>query len=451
MGTTPELPNSKQTEENLIASLLIDPDAILRIGGTGLTADDFFNPANKLVYRVIERLASQGEAADLVTVGNALEQINGKTGNALDYIGGRAELSRLVAMLPTTIYAADYARDVRDLAFRRNLITACSKITAAAYNHEGTRDALQQSASELFGKAVQVEDEHSHLYGTDDALLDYLVHQQERQQRLKADPYALITTPWSEINRLLIALDDGMVQVIAARPGVGKTIWMENVAEYNAQRKKAIAFYHLELSHQFMLDRRMARWSGVAYDELRKGENGQKVEQATDAIRQWQKNMTYIHCPGWSAERIMADAARLQGEGRADIVIIDYLQKLSMPDSRYRNEASIIGGQVAHIKDAAERLQFPVILGCQVTRDIKHRGQDGRAMLTDLYGSGMIEAYSNQVCILHAPILDEDEGPYELEPRELYVDKNTQGALGMVNLAHRCGRFRLEQPAGRPA
>jgi replicative DNA helicase len=446
MGTQ-ELPNSRQTEENLIASLLIDPDAILRIGGTGLVPEDFYTPGHKLVYKVIQRLAAKGEAVDLVTVGNALEQVNGKTGNALDYIGGRAELSRMVALLPTTIYAADYARDVRDLAFRRNLIGACTKIITDSYNHEGTRDALQQTAAETFGKAVQVEDEHSHLYGTDEALLDYLVRQQERQEQLKRDPFALVTTPWSDVNRLLIALDVGMVQVIAARPGVGKTIWMENVAEYNAQRNKAIAFYHLELSHQFMLDRRMARWSGVTYDELRKGENGEKVERATDAIRQWQKNMTYIHCPGWSAERIMADAARLQAEGKADIVIIDYLQKLAMPESRYRNEASIIGGQVAHIKDAAERLGFPVFLGCQVTRDLKQRGATGRAQLTDLYGSGMIEAYSNQVCILHVPTMDDDEGPYELEPRELYVDKNTQGALGMVNLAHRCGRFRLEQPA----
>lgn len=424
--------------------MLIDPDALLRIGGTGLTPEDFYTPGHKLIYRVVERLAGRGEAVDLVTVGNTLEQINGRNGNALEFIGGRAELSRLVSLLPTTIYAADYARDVRDLAFRRNLITACTKIITDSYNHDGTRDALQQAAAETFGKAVQVEDEHSHLYGTDEALLNYLVTQQERQDQLKRNPNAMVKTPWAPVNALLVTLDPGMVQVIAATPGVGKTIYMENVAEYNAARGKAIAFYHLELSHQFMLDRRMARWSGKTYDELRAGYAGPEVQQATANISAWQKNMTYIHCPGWSAERIMADAARLQAEGKADIVIIDYLQKLAMPESRYRNESSIIGGQVGHIKNGAERLQFPVFLGCQVTRDFKGRGTAGRAQLSDLYGSGMIEAFTNQVVILHAPAKDDYEMPEGLEARELYIDKNTQGALGMVELAHRRGRFRLE-------
>lgn len=442
-NTIEQQPNSREAEEALLGSILIDPDAILRVTAQGLLPAHFYRPGNQVIYRAMLTLFQRGEAIDHVTLASALEQVRHGQGTALAFIGGASELTRLIGETVTSVHAEHYARVVQDLAFRRGLIDAAREISALAYEHEGTRDQLQEQAAERFAEAVAVTDERSHLYGTDDALVDYLVTQGDRQERLEQDPHALVLTPWQELNAMLVDVDAGIVHVVAARPGVGKTIYLENVAEYNAMRGKAIAFYHLELSHQIMLDRRMCRWSGVPYEKLRAGYSGREVIDALDKIRVWQRNVTYVHCPGWSAERIMADVARMQAEGRADVVVIDYLQKIPQPDMRNRNEASVIGKLVSCIKDGAERLGVPVFLGCQVTRDLKSRGANGRPTKDDLFGSGLIEAYTNQIVILHEPD-QESKFPSRYETRELYVDKNSQGRKGKVLLQHVEGQFRFE-------
>lgn len=445
-ATTDQQPHSNEIEEALLGSLLIDPDAVIRIAAIGLASDDFWSPAHQAIYKTVQELVGHGTAIDYTTVGNALDQSRHNGQTFLEYVGGWPKLSRLITKTPTTVHVTDYATQLKALSFRRKLIVVSGRLAGMGFNHSGTLEQAQQDAMRMFADAIHLEDGDSHLYGTDDLMTAYLVNQERRAAQLKADPYSLVTTPWPDVNRYIPDVGPGIVHLIAARPGVGKTIYLENVAEFNATRGKTVAFYHLELDHQFMMDRRVCRHSGVTYDELRHGYNGPALGPAIDRINEWKGNVTLIHCPSWPVERIMADAVRLNAEGKADIVLIDYLQKIPVPDVRNRNEWGLVGRVVGSIKDAAERLKIPVFLACQVIREMERRGDTAIPRMSDLYGGTFIESFCNQIVILHSrqDTAQEEQDDYPTGSREVYIVKNTQGATGKAELVHFRRQYRFE-------
>lgn len=428
-------PNDQLAERAVLGSLLIDNAAILEIQAMGLRSADFYMGLHGDVFRVMCELTSQRRAVDFVTLCSALEnKKDGKGQSCLEAIGGPAVLTRLLTDTPTAMHAKHYAQIVRDLAYRRRLIEASAKLATVAYDHEGTRDVLQRDLSKIFNDAVGIADKGAHLYG-DDLLVDYLINQRDRAERLAEDPDCLITTPWADLNRALIELEPGALHVVAAPTGIGKTIYMECMAEHNARHGKSVAFYHLELSHQTMLDRRMARHSGIQVWQLRKGYDGEEVHRATGFLSSWQQHIAYIHCPGWSANRVVADLHGLHARGMADLAIVDYLGKLAMPALGGRNEASAIGSyRMEPLKTCAEQLGIPIVTGSQLNRARRAR-RDKRAVLDDLRSSGEIAEKANQVIVIHrvkSPYGKErfdHQKPIEIE---FQVEKNSQGIAGIV-------------------
>jgi len=434
------LPQDNDAERAVLGSLLIDPDAMLRVREVTLEPRDFYQETHGLIYRAMLDLADRWQPVDAVTLAAALDSKQNGHGSQLALIGGPAYLTGLIETTPTSVHAATYAGVVKALAQRRRIISVAADIAAQAQEHDGPIDALYSSVTAAMLGVVDVAGPHSHLYGTDDTLLGYLTTQSAREELLKRNPNALAQTGIPDLDALLGNLEPGTVLAIAARPGVGKTILMEQVAEHNARHGKRVAFYHLELSHQFMLDRRMAKHSGIPLDRLRRGYNGPEVGRAIDAMHGWQSNLVYIHCPGWSAERIAADMTRLAARGECDVAIVDYLQKLALPDKRGWNTAMLYGLMAEALKTAAEQLAIPLVLGTQVSRDWKQTG-DKRPTAGDIRNSGEIEEKVNQIVVLHRPETREGQKGATTETIEAHVEKNTGGPLGSCELVHLPGRF----------
>ena len=234
-----------------------------------------------------------------------------------------------------------------------------------------------------------------------------------------------------------------MLHVVVARPGVGKTIYLEGVAEHNARRGHTVALYHLELSHSLMLNRRMARYSGIPIGRLRRGYQGPELAHALDEIRPWHHRITYIHCAGWSAERIAADMVRLRAKGECDVAVIDYLQKLRWPEHKGANVAAIMGIMAETLKNVAENLGISVITAAQVNRSWKGNA-DKRPHIEDLRSSGEVHEKCNQAVVLHRQQEREDRrGGGSTETIEVAVEKNTTGDVGRLELYHQLGRFRF--------
>lgn len=445
------LPHDEEAERSVIGSLLIDPDAVLRTEEAGLAARDFYDRRLGWIYEAAQALAMRREPIDAFTVARELEQApDSADGNRLAVLGGDAALTALIVGTPSSVHAGYYAEIVMRDARRRRLIAAGADVAAASHQHEGDLSELYDLVSQILFGAMERSDADSHLYGGSQALGHYLDNQERRQDRLARDPDALLKTYWADVDRMVGDFQPGQLVIVGATTSVGKTMAMEQIAEANAKRGHAIAFYHLELSHQSMLDRCVARCSGIDARRLREGYMGEEVSRALGDISAWHDRITLIHCPGWTAERIAADIMRLHAQGRCELAVIDYLQKVSMPDRRGYSPSKLIGLQVEAFKNTAEQIGIPIVLGSQVSRYFKMTANK-RPTMDDLRDSGEIEEKANIVLMLHNPTPREDRrDDQKTEVIELHVEKNTDGPLGMTQLVHVKGRFLLGDMTAEP-
>ncbi len=439
------LPHSDEAEKAVIGSLLIDPDGIFRTTEVDLKPEHFYNRDLGWVFEAAQALMLQGKPIDILVLSDYLEgqkQPNGKS--RLDEIGGNTFLISLVNATPTSVNIGHYAQIVVNDARRRMLLSAAGDIAALAGDEGLEIDELMSKASGRIMPAISVEGSRSHVYGSDTALMSYLTLQQERAERLERDPQAQLIVGLSGLDRIIGELMPGYLHVVAARSSIGKTMYMECSAEANAKRNKKVVFYHLELGYDMMLDRMMARHTGIPIHELRRGYNGPELSMAIDRIVPWFRNIIFVHCPGWSAERISADIQRLRMRGECDLAIVDYLQKIALPVTHAGlNQAALYGLEAEALKICAENCQIPIMLGSQVSRDYKYRDEK-RPHMEDIRNSGEIEEKANQIVILHRPEERNQEIRFgDTEILEAAVEKNTCGGVGAVQLVHIVGRYLL--------
>lgn len=421
------LPQDEAAERALIGCLLIDPDAVMWCREVDLQPGEFFHANLGRMYGAAVSLSEQGRAVEYIAMASLVEDAD--------------LLTRLATEQVSSLHTRHFAGIIKDHARRRRLIAAAADIASQAHNVETPVEEMLASVSERFFGAADVTENASHLFGSDEAIVEYLVNQQLRADRLANNPNGQIITGMPSLDRILGDIEPGQFLVVGARTSIGKTAFMESVAEHNALRGHKVAYYHLELSHQKMLDRQMARWSGVPVQKLRQGYDGPELQRAMDLVRSRLRNMIYIHCPGWTAERIAADAAQLMARHDVSLVVVDYLGKLAYPTgARGFNEAGLVSQQVETIKNISERLNVPVIMGSQVSRDFK-QSADKKPTVNDLKGSGEIENRSNKVIILHRP--NERQEGQSSEIVEAYVEKNEDGMCGMATLRHLMGRFHI--------
>lgn len=437
MANITQPPHNLEAERYVLGAILIDPDAMMWAQEVDLKAGDFYHKGLGLIYEAAHTLAARWEPISVLSVAQVLMATK-----RINEAGGQRTLDELANACVSSAHTRYYAELIIRLSRQRRIILAAGRIAAAAQEHDGPVDGLYNETSKLFFEAVDTTAGHSHFYGSDDTLMAYLETQQKRQEALANQPELLAVTGLPDLDRLIDDIMPASLFVYVARPGVGKTMAMECAAEINARRGKAVAFYHLELTTQFMLDRRMVRVSNIPYDKIKRGYSGPEVNQATDQMRSWQRNITYIHCPGWTAARVAADMVRLNAQGKCDLAVVDYLQKLALPERKSWNPAMLYGAMAETLKNTAEQLEVPIILGSQVSRDFKGR-DDQRPRAEDIRNSGEIEEKANQIVVLHRPVARDKQESIISEPIEAYVEKNTGGPCGKVNLLHMLGRFLL--------
>jgi replicative DNA helicase len=238
---------------------------------------------------------------------------------------------------------------------------------------------------------------------------------------------------WESWNRMLDPLEPGMLAVLSAGDGQGKTIYAECLAEHWARRKNHVVFVHYELNRALMLDRRAARHTGITRRELKSGkltrEQAKMVADMRPKLTAWDGHITYLHTPGWSMEKTVQELRRLKAEGQCDVVMLDYLEK-NAPSRRqlqmfgnnsYQREAD----NVEQLKNFAEATETPVLMLAQMSKAGKSAAPELMDR-TDMRGAGEKSEKANVVILLKR---EKIEGGYSNEVN-VVVDKNTIGATG---------------------
>lgn len=435
-------PFDQQAEESVLGAMMSAPRAIVAATDRGLRADHFYSQSHRLIYAAILRLDAEGASADTVTVARILREEG-----QLEAAGGIAQLSTLVQMCPAVTNAGHYAQIVLDAATERNLHRAAIELQEVAAG-EGSAAEKIAEAERIVAEAVTVQGGDFALVGDQmgEAMLELQKAYETGKQRIG------LATGFIGFDRLTNGLKPGQLCTIAARPGMGKSLFAQNVAEHVAGRGKTVCIFSLEMATDEIGLRMIASQARVAHDKIERGAlSADEWGKVREAHRRIQEELPIYTVDGSAnVTELRARARRLQRKHGLDLLIVDYIQLLSDPrpggkDSR-ENEVSRISRA---LKMLARELKVPLISLAQLNRGVELR-TNKRPTLADLRESGSIEQDSDIVAFLYRDEYYDPDSP-DAGVVEVIVSKQRAGATGTTKLRAVLEQCRFANEAREPS
>ncbi len=387
------IPANPEAEEAVLGSLLIDPDAIIKVASF-LKPDDFYREKNGWIYQAILDLHERREPADFVTLVDELERRD-----QIQQVGGAAYITSLINSVPTAVHVEHYAHIVERTATLRRLIGAAGQIAALAYEEAEDVDEVVDRAEQLI---FNVSERRIHRDLTPvrqimHAVVDRLDYLHRHRGELLGVP-----SGFTKLDKLLGGFQKSDLIILAARPGMGKTSLALNFAVNAAKRYgQRVAFFSLEMSSEQLVQRLLAAETGINQQRLRLGEiNDDEWPILMEAAGVLSETLLFIDdTPAVSALELRTKARRLQAEHGLDMVIVDYLQ-LMRSDTRTENRVQEISYISRSLKSLARELEVPLIALSQLSRAVESRG-DHKPILSDLRDSGSIEQDADIVMFIY--------------------------------------------------
>ncbi|HBE90293.1 MAG: replicative DNA helicase [Candidatus Andersenbacteria bacterium RIFCSPHIGHO2_12_FULL_46_9] len=424
-------PHSYEAEESVLGCLLIDKDALVKVGDF-LSADDFYKEANRKIYDICVELFNKGITIDVVSVVNRL-----KEKKLLVAVEGEAHIAHLATVVPTAGSVVHYARIVQKYGSLRRLITAAASINELGFNEANEiEQTLDDAERLLFG----VSREHS--YQQFSKISDALEAAFERIDKLHKGDKDLrgITTGIPQLDLKLAGWQKSDLIILAARPSMGKTALALDFARHAALSGVPVGIFSLEMSQEQLVDRMLAAHAHVDLWRMRTGKletDGEydDFSRLGEAMSELSEAPIYIddHASN-NVMGIRTMARRLQAEHGLGLLIIDYLQL--MESNRYKdNRVQEVSDISRSLKKLALELNVPVLALSQLSRAVELRG-DQRPRLSDLRESGSIEQDADVVLFIHRTTTDTDEQRYKTEVVDisLLIEKHRNGPTGEIPL-----------------
>jgi len=418
-------PQNIEAEAAVLGSMLIDECAIAR-AIEKLRPESFYHPPHKKIFQTLILLFEENKAVDLVTL---TEQFT--MDQTLPTVGGASYLTELTSAVPTSANIDHYIQIVHEKFILRSLIHAATQIATEGYEASQDADALLDQAEkmifEIAGRRFQTETT---------LLKDVVTRCIETIDRLyqRKEHITGIPTGFHEFDIQTAGLQRSELVIVAARPSMGKSAFVTNIAEHvGITEKIPTAIFSLEMSKEQLTQRMLCSQARVNGHKVRTGFLAQSDwPKLTDAANKLSKAPIFIDdTPGISMLELRAKARRLKTQYDIQLLIVDYLQ-LMQSDRRLENRQQEISAISRSLKALARELNTPVIAVSQLSRAVESR-TDHRPQLSDLRESGAIEQDSDTVILL---MREEYYKPSE-ENRglaEVNIAKQRNGPVGTLKL-----------------
>ena len=423
------LPHDLAAEQSVLGSVFISPDSLIFLADE-LVPDDFYKPANKIVFKTMLSLLEKGEPIDATTMGSALTNQGD-----ISKIGGINYVVELVNSTPTSKNVEHYAKLVKEKATLRKMIANLSDSLSSAYQgdvpvgdiiartEKSMLDISNQNAGTGFRNVADILDTHMQIVET----------------RSQTDGFVTgMSTGFVGLDKITTGLHEGNLIILAARPAMGKTALALNVAKYVAtiERKPAVIF-SLEMGAEELIERMLASEGMVPAYHLKTGnlstDEWKRLVQAQNNL--YDAPIFVDDTAGIRISEIRSNARKLDQEmGGLGVIIIDYLQLIT--GAKGENRQQIVSEISRELKILAKDLKVPVIALSQLSRAVEQR-QDKRPILADLRESGSIEQDADIVAFLYRDAYYQKEQADSQEANnvtELILEKNRHGSLGTVKL-----------------
>jgi len=429
------LPHNVEAEAGVLGSIIIDPEAIVQVADI-VQPDDFYRESHRLIYQAALELYEQREPADIITLCDELERRA-----LLEDVGGRAYVTSLVNMVPTSANVEHYARIIERTSILRRLIHAAGQIAAVAYNEPDAASALDQAEQLIFAISQRhTRADFEHIRTLLSAYIDKLDQLHENRGAIVGLP-----TGFHDLDRLTGGLQKSDLIILAARPSVGKTALALSIAHNTAVRyNNAVAYFSLEMSKEQMVQRLLSMDAQVDSQRIRTGYlDDEDWNRITHSLGRLSNANIYIDdTAGISVMEMRSKARRLQAERGIDLVIVDYLQLMQGRTGRNSdNRVQEISEISRSLKALARELDVPVIALSQLSRAVESR-QSRIPQLSDLRESGSIEQDADIVMFIYR---DEVYNP-ETDRRniaDIIVAKHRNGPVGTISLRFQANQTRF--------
>ncbi|HEY8456143.1 MAG TPA: replicative DNA helicase [Actinopolymorphaceae bacterium] len=419
-------PQDKAAEQCVLGSMMLSKDAIADVVES-VRGADFYFPAHETIYEAILDLYSRGEPADAVTVAAELQRRG-----ELARIGGAPYLHTLIASVPSAANAAYYAAIVREKAVLRRLVEAGTRIAQMGYAADGdVDDVVDRAQAEVYNVTDRRgSEDYRPLSEIMEATLDEIEAIGSHGGQLIGVP-----TGFADLDALTNGLHPGQLVVVAARPGVGKSILALNLARSaSIHHDLTSVIFSLEMSRTEITMRLLAAEARVPLQHMRQG------TMTDDDWARLARKMGEVSgaplfiddSPNMTLMEIRAKCRRLKQRHDLRLVIVDYLQ-LMTSGKKVESRQVEVSEFSRNLKLLAKELEVPVVAVAQLNRGPEQR-TDKRPMLADLRESGSIEQDSDMVILLHREDAYERESSRPGEA-DFIIAKHRNGPTATITVA----------------
>lgn len=420
-------PQNLDAERSVIGGLMLEQQAWDEIADV-VTEEDFYKPAHRKIFVAIRELTKKSQPTDLVTISNYL-----MAKNELDEIGGATGLAEMMDQTPSTANILSYAKIVQEKSLLRRLISISQGFIDKSYDQsfediESFFDSVEADVFQVAQKKATAG-----LIGASDLVKASL----EKLEYLYTQKMAVTGVPsgFAELDDVTAGFQQGDLIIIAARPSMGKTAFSLNVALHAALReKKKVAYFSVEMGKEQVMIRMLSSAAKVRLSDLRVGHIDDKAwpKLINTAASLSETDLFIDDSSGISPFDIRAKARRMKARHGLDLIVIDYLQLMSMKQRMESREREV--SEISKLlKSIAKELQVPVIALAQLNRSVEGRS-DRRPMLSDLRESGSIEQDADVIMMLYREDYYDRDNPEIKGVAEVIIGKQRNGPTDTVRV-----------------
>jgi replicative DNA helicase len=445
-------PQNLEAEESVLGAMMVAEGSIAPvILDVRLQAEDFYRDRHRTIFGAVRALYERSEPIDALTVSEFLAQ-RGELGD----VGGKDEVATLASTTPAPGNARHYAHIVKQNALLRRLLGAAQTIQQSVHEREGEPESLVEDAERLLFRVAH-EDRASDFRKVAEVLEEEI----DKLERLAKGDTALtgVSSGFRDLDSITGGFQPGNLIVIAARPSMGKSSLVSNIAETVSSRHELpVAFFSLEMSEAELAHRFIACRARISSDRLRRGKVATKDwPSVVRACNELEKAPLWIDdSSDLGLLDLRAKARRLHAsEAGLGLVIVDYMQ-LMRPEDPRQNRVEQVAQVSRGLKILARELDVPVVGISQLSRAPEQR-PDKRPILSDLRESGQIEQDSDLVAFIYRDEYYNREESDDPGVAELIIAKHRNGPTGVVRLAFLehypsfANLSRQERPQEQPA
>ena len=417
------LPHSIEAEQSVIGSMIMNKDAIVTASEI-ITGNDFYQQQYGIVFETMVELINEGKPVDLITLQDRLKEKDLPI-SSMEFV------AELVASVPTSVNVKYYAEIVSEKAMLRRLIKTTEEITNTCYlGKERTQDIMEETEKKIFDL---VQKKNGGDFVPIKQVVLNAIEKIEKSSRTKGSVTG-IPTGFMDLDYKMSGFQPSDLILVAARPSMGKTAFVLNIAQYMAFRSGiTAAIFSLEMSKEQLVNRLLSLESKVDSQNIRTGnledEEWAKLIEGANIIGS--SNLIIDDTPGISISELRSKCRKYKLEQNLGVIFIDYLQ-LMTGSGRSESRQQEISEISRSLKALARELNVPVVALSQLSRAVEQR-PDHRPMLSDLRESGAIEQDADVVMFIYRDdYYNKDSENKNIA--EIIIAKQRNGPIGTVNL-----------------